>query len=178
MLLRDVRFRSLSRALAGGVIVVSALLVLPQASLAADMADIRKLIAEDRMFDAFRELMPLAQSGNAEAQYELAGFYQWGTVGAANFTKARQWYERAAKQGNVDAMIGLAIMNGYGQGGQVDRREAVKWLVIASTQQKILPADEAETIRRKRDQLAEGLSPQDMETILTETRNFTPKPEN
>ena len=177
MPLRDVRFRSVFRALAGGVIVASTLLALPQASLAADMADIRKLIAQDQMFDAFRELMPLAQSGNADAQYELAGFYHWGTVGPANFAKARQWYERSAKQGNVDAMIGLAIMNGYGQGGPVDRREAVKWLIIASTQQA-LPANEAETISRKRDQLAEGLSPRDMETILAESRGFVAKPEN
>jgi uncharacterized protein len=177
MPLRDVRFRSLFRALAGGAVIASVLLALAPASLAADMAEIRKLIAQDQMFDAFRELMPLAQSGNAEAQYELAGFYHWGTVGAANFTKARQWYERSAKQGNADAMIGLAVMNGAGQGGPVDRREAVKWLVIASTQQS-LPPDEAETVNRKRDEFAEGLSSQDMEKILAESRSFVPKPEN
>lgn len=157
------------------VLVVAEALFAPSA-LAADMADVHKAIAEQRLFDAFEDLLPLAQAGNAEAQYELAGFYHYGRVGAANFTKARMWYERSARQGNVDAMIGLAVMNGFGQGGKIDRRAAVKWLVIASTQP--IPAELARKIADKRDELAAELSPDEMNAVLAEARNFVPQPEH
>ena len=39
------------------------------------------------MFDAFQDLSDLAETGDPVAQYELAGFYHWGRVGAAEFTK-------------------------------------------------------------------------------------------
>ncbi|MDY0885862.1 hypothetical protein ACFPL7_04620 [Dongia soli] len=159
-----------------GFLFFAGVLVLPQAVRAADMADVRKAIAEQRLFDAFEDLLPLAKAGNAEAQYELAGFYHYGRVGAADFTKARMWYERSANQGNVDAMIGLAVMNGFGQGGKIDRREAVKWLIIASNQQ--LPADEATKVAEKRDELAAELSADEMNTILAEARSFVPRQEH
>lgn len=140
------------------------------------MADVEKAIADQHYWDAFQDLMPLAEAGNAQAQYELAGFYHWGRVGAANFDKARKWYDRSARQGNVDAMVGLAIMNATGQGGPVDRQAAVKWLVIASSQR--LPADSAAKIAATRDELAQGIPPKDMETILAEARSFAPTPEH
>jgi TPR repeat protein len=148
----------------------------PHPAVAADMVDVRKAIAEQRLFDAFEDLLPLAKEGNAEAQYELAGFYHYGRVGAADFTKARMWYQRSANQGNVDAMIGLAVMNGFGQGGKIDRREAVKWLVIAGNQQ--IPADEAAKVAEKRDELAAELSPDEMNTVLAEARSFVPRQEH
>lgn len=148
----------------------------PQPARADGMADVHKAIGEDRMFDAFRELLDLAKAGNPEAQYELGGFYHWGRVGAADFTKARTWYQRSANQGNPDAMIGLAVMNGYGQGGPVDRKTAVKWLMIASNSQSLSP-DAAATITKKRDELAEDLSPADLATATADAKAFQAKPE-
>lgn len=158
------------------IMLVAALAQAPHA-LAADMAEVHKAIDEDRLFDAFRDLLDLAKQGNPEAQYELAGFYHWGRVGAANFTKARDWYQRSANQGNVDAMIGLAVMNGYGQGGPVDKRAAVKWLMIASNSQK-LPPDTATKVAAKRDELEQDLSPADLSAVTAEAHAFQPKPEN
>jgi hypothetical protein len=147
------------------------------AAKAADMTDVHKEIDSGRLFDAFRDLTDLAKQGNAEAQYELGGFYHWGRVGAANFPKARDWYQRSANQGNVDAMIGLAVMNGYGQGGPVDKRTAVKWLTIASDTRQ-LPPDAVAKIAEKRDELADDLSPADLSAITAEAKAFKPKPEN
>jgi hypothetical protein len=73
-------------------------------------------------------------------------------------------------------MIGLAVMNGFGQGGKIDRREAVKWLVIAGNQQ--IPADEAAKVAEKRDELAAELSPDEMNTVLAEARSFVPRQEH
>ena len=174
---RRFRPRFGARPLLSMIVVAIALFGLSPAVLAADMAEVHKAINEDRLFDAFRELADLAKEGNPEAQYELAGFYHWGRVGAANFPKARDWYQRSANQGNVDAMIGLAVMNGYGQGGPVDKRTAVKWLMIASDSQKLSQGDAAK-IAQKRDQLAQDLSPADLATATAEAHAFQPKLEN
>jgi TPR repeat protein len=139
------------------------------------MEDVRKAIADKRMFDAFQDLLELAQTGDPVAQYELGGFYHWGNVGPIDFAKARTWYERAAKQGNADAMLGLAVIYGAGQGVQQDKAASYRWLVLASGQH-LLPQDAAR-IAAARDDLAKHLTPEQIENALAEARSFTPRPE-
>lgn len=142
---------------------------------AATMEDVRKALADKRLFDAFQDLKELAEAGNAEAQYELGGFYHWGKVTAADFTKARTWYERAARQGNVDAMLGLAVIYGHGQGVPQDKAVSYRWLVLASSQH--LAPEDAARIASARDDLAQHLTAQQIEAALAEARSFVPKPE-
>jgi hypothetical protein len=142
---------------------------------AATMEDVRAALADKRLFDAFQDLKELAEAGNAEAQYELGGFYHWGKVTAADFTKARTWYERAARQGNVDAMLGLAVIYGHGQGVPQDKAVSYRWLVLASSQH--LAPDDAARIASARDDLAQYLTAQQIEAALAEARSFVPKPE-
>jgi TPR repeat protein len=165
----------LSRILAPffGVLILLGSLATPV--LAATMDDVRAAMAEKRMFDAFQDLLELAPEGDPFAQYELAGFYHWGRVGPTDFTKARTWYERSAKQGNVDAMLGLAVIYGHGQGVTQDKSAAYRWLVLASSQH--LDPEEAARIAAARDDLAQHLTPQQIEAALAEARSFVPKPE-
>lgn len=142
---------------------------------AVTMEDVRTALLEKRSFDAFQYLLQLAEAGNAEAQYELGGFYHWGRIAAADFTKARTWYERAAKQGNVDAMLGLAVIYGHGQGVPQDKAISYRWLVLASSQQ--LAPEEAARIASARDDLATHLTAQQIEAALAEARSFVPTPE-
>jgi TPR repeat protein len=142
---------------------------------AVTMEDVRKAIAEKRSFDAFEYLMELAEAGNAEAQYELGGFYHWGRISAADFTKARQWYERAARQGNADAMLGLAVIYGHGQGVPQNRAASYRWLVLASSQH--LAPEDAARVASARDDLAKYLTAEQIEAALAEARSFVPKPE-
>ncbi len=157
--------------LAGGV---TPLWMAPPA-LAATMEDVRKALAEKRMFDAFQDLHELAQTGDPLAQYELGGFYHWGKIAAADFAKARTWYERAAKQGNADAMLGLAVIYGAGQGVAQDKAASYRWLVLASSQH--LPPEDAARIASARDDLAQDLTPEQIEAALAEARSFVPRPE-
>lgn len=143
---------------------------------AATMEDVRKAMAEKRMFDAFQDLLELAPTGDPAAQYELGGFYHWGLVGSTDFTKARMWYERAARQGNTDAMLGLAVLHGAGQGVPQDKAASYRWLVLASTQQQ-LPPEDAARIASARDDLAKQLTPEQIEAALAEARSFAPQPE-
>lgn len=160
-------------------VALAALMACAQSSTTAagDMAEVHKALAEDRLFDAFRELLDLAKEGNPEAQYELAGFYHYGRVGAANFPKARDWYQRAANQGNVDAMIGLAVMNGKGLGAPADKKTADKWLIIAGNSQKLSP-DAAAKVASARADLEQDLTPAEITAATAEAQSFVPKPEH
>jgi len=143
----------------------------------ATMAEVRQQMAAGQAFDAFLNLRPLAQKGDAEAQYELGYFYHMGLVGAADFTKARAWYLRSANQGNADAMLQLAKMNGLGQGGPVDKKEAVKWLIIAGNSGK-LTADVAAKADQTRAQLADELDAADLAAATDAAKAFQPKLES
>jgi TPR repeat protein len=157
--------------LAGGV----APLWLAAPAHAATMEDVRRAMAEKRMFDAFQDLLELAPTGDPAAQYELGGFYHWGMVGSTDFTKARMWYERAARQGNADAMLGLAVLYGAGQGVPQDKAAAYRWLVLASSVD--MPPEDAARIASARDDLAKQLAPEQIEAALAEARSFAPQPE-
>ena len=96
------------------------------------MATVKKMVAEDRNFEALTTLIPMAQGGDPQAQYELAGFYHYGYVGANDFAKALKWYRASARQGYADSMVGLSVMYLGGQGVAKDRREAFVWLNLAA----------------------------------------------
>jgi hypothetical protein len=173
MLLRPLGSIPQRRHLACLLVAGSITIALPVAAQAADMKDVHQAIDQGHLFDAFLDLLPLAKQGNPEAQFELAGFYHWGRVGAADFTKARDWYQRSANQGNTDAMIGLAIMNAAGSGGPVDKRTAAKWLITADSLHKLQPS-----VAEWRDQLVDTLTPEETAAVTAEAKAFKPKLEN
>ena len=93
--------------------------------------DFDYIAGEDILADvhgAYLKLKEMAPEGDAEAQYKLGGYYQYGWASPANFKLAREWYNRAAAQGHPDAMLGLAIMDTQGQGGPADTKAAFTWL--------------------------------------------------
>jgi TPR repeat protein len=57
---------------------------------------------------AFPKLLPVAESGNAEAQCMIGMLYQMGRGVEADNSKAIFWYERSAKQGYSVANNNLA----------------------------------------------------------------------
>lgn len=144
-------------------------------AFAVTMEDVRKAIAEKRSFDAFQDLQDLAPAGDPVAQFTLGDMYRWGDVGPANFEKALYWYTRSAKQGNVDAMLGLAGMYGHGQGVTQDKAAAYRWLVLASSQH--LDEKSAAIVAGARDDLGKHLTAGQIEAALAEARSFAPKPE-
>jgi TPR repeat protein len=83
-------------------------------------------------FRALSELKPEAEAGNPLAQVQVAGIYQYGLVGAANYAEAIKWYKKAAAVGNADALLGLGVMYNLGQGVPQDKVESVKWLTLAA----------------------------------------------
>lgn len=71
---------------------------------------------------------PLAQKGDADAQFNLGQAYRLGRGVPTNLAAAKTWFERAAAQGHVDAEATLGLLlfeNG-------DQAEALKWLKQAA----------------------------------------------
>ncbi len=70
---------------------------------------------------------PLAEQGNAEAQYKLGVAYDNGEGVRQNDKEAVLWYRRAADQGFAKAQNSLGLAYFKGRGVPQNYAEAVKW---------------------------------------------------
>ena len=83
---------------------------------------------------AIRELRPLAEQGNAEAQYGLGVMYEHGQGVPQDDAEAVKWYRKAAEQGEANAQFILGNMYDDGRGVTQDYAEALKWYRKAAEQ--------------------------------------------
>jgi TPR repeat protein len=84
---------------------------------------------------ALRELRPLAEAGDARAQYYLGTMYNHGHGVARDPQAAAGWYEKAARQGHVDAPFTLGFLLYYGAAGlEANPAAAAPWLDLAAQQ--------------------------------------------
>ena len=83
---------------------------------------------------ALQEWRPLAEQGNAGAQFNLGFMYRNGYGVPQDDTEAMSWYRLAAEQGHVGAQFNLAFMFKNGLGVPQDFAEAVKWYRLAAEQ--------------------------------------------
>jgi hypothetical protein len=68
-----------------------------------------------------------AEQGNASAQNNLGGMYEFGDGVTQDYAEAVKWYRKAAEQGNANAHYNLGTMYESGDGVTQDYAEAVKW---------------------------------------------------
>lgn len=78
--------------------------------------------------EAIRQWRPLADRGDADAQYNLAQAYFLGRGVPQNMTLAEQWYQRAARQGHEEAEANYGLL--LFQNGR--RREALPYVERAA----------------------------------------------
>jgi len=83
---------------------------------------------------ALRLYRPLAEQGNASAQFEIGRMYFNGHGVPQNFAEALKWHRLAADQGNVKAQVALGIMYYIGQSVRRNLEEARKWFRLAADQ--------------------------------------------
>ncbi len=77
---------------------------------------------------------PLADGGNAEAQYRLGILYAEGKGVAPNDAEAAVWFERAAERGNAAAQYNLGVSYSEAIGVRKDNAAAAKWFRRAADQ--------------------------------------------
>lgn len=82
--------------------------------------------------EKYKELLPMAVSGNAEAQYDVGEMLERGRGVNKDLAEAFKWYLKSAEQGNTKGAFrsGLAYLKGNGV--RKDNESALKWLQLAS----------------------------------------------
>ncbi|MCS2611057.1 tetratricopeptide repeat protein [Halomonas dongshanensis] len=86
---------------------------------------------------ALEELRPLAEQGNAEAQYTLGFMYNRGRGVRSNGVEALEWWHRAAEQNHAGALYKIGdvyhnSMNDAFWGIERSREEASEWYILAA----------------------------------------------
>ena len=81
---------------------------------------------------AAKEWRPLAEEGDANAQFNLGLLYLDGHGVPQSYAEATTWFRRAAEQDYTQAQHNLGAMYGTGQGVKRDYVQAYKWLNICA----------------------------------------------
>ena len=82
----------------------------------------------------YKLIRPLADNGNATAQFELGTMYYYGEGVTKDDAEAVKWYRKAAEQGHAGGQsnLGFIYENGYGVTKNVE--EALEWYRKAAEQ--------------------------------------------
>jgi TPR repeat protein len=81
---------------------------------------------------ALVEWRPLADSGDAAAQFNVGMMYARGDGVPEDFAEAARWFRLASEQGQTDAQARLGGMYARGIGLEKDYLEAARWLTMAA----------------------------------------------
>lgn len=95
---------------------------------------------------AMTEFRPLAEQGNASAQYNLGQIYRQGEGVLQDDAEAVKWYRLAAEKGDADAQNNLGIMYFLGLGVMQDYKEAEKWYHLSAVAAANASSEKLETI--------------------------------
>ena len=117
---------------------------------------------------ALREWRPLAEQGDASAQFSLGLSYENGDGVPRDYAKARQWYEKAAAQGDAKAQLYLGLQSAFGQGEPVDLVQAHMWYSLAARNGHAGAAV-------YRDELARQMTPAQIAEAHKRAREWKPK---
>jgi hypothetical protein len=77
--------------------------------------------------EKFKEALPLANSGNTEAQYDVGEMYERGRGVNRNMKQAFHWYLKAAEQGNTKGAFRTGLCYLKGEGVAKNLEKALKW---------------------------------------------------
>jgi TPR repeat protein len=83
---------------------------------------------------ALRGLSPLAESGDARAQFDIGFMHAYGWGVPRNPAEALIWYRKAADQGLPVAQHFLGLAYANGEGVRPDRAEAARWFGRSAAQ--------------------------------------------
>lgn len=116
---------------------------------------------------ALRLLRPLAERGNADAQFNLGFMYDLGKGVPRSEVEAARLYRLAAEQGLVDAQWHLGFMYANGQGVPQDYVLAHMWLNLAAAQNMAFAAG-------GRDRVAVDMTPDQIAEAQRLAREWRP----
>ena len=81
-------------------------------------------------YTPMQKLMRKANTGDAEAQFELARRYDTGNGVKKSYSEAAKWYRMAAERGNEKAQHSLSSCYAFGWGVEKDENASIHWRVM------------------------------------------------
>jgi len=84
---------------------------------------------------AIRAWLPMAESGNAEAQNNIGYMYEGGLGVPQNYLMAMNWYRQAADSGLAEAQHNMGMLYHHGYGVAENFTEAFRWFEMAADQE-------------------------------------------
>ena len=124
--------------------------------------------------EAAKAWRPLAERGDAMAQFNLGLLHETGRGVAEDFAQSAAWYERAALQGLTQAQFNLALHHQTGRGVEKDGAEALYWLEVAAQHGEGAEQEQAADAAA---QLAAILLAEDVDNARARAGEFAPHPE-
>jgi len=112
-------------------IFVSSILLSAGLSAAADLTSAKHAYEQKDYAIAFKELTPLAEQGNADAQFLLGKMYWMGQGVLKDGAQAMKWLKASATQGNADAQF---YVGSYYLLPHRDIAEGLRWLRLSAEQ--------------------------------------------
>ncbi len=113
------------------LVCVSSIQLCAGLSAGADLASARQAYEKKDYAAAFKELKPLAEQGNADAQLLLGKMYMKGDGVLKDPDQAMKWFKASGAQGNADAQFFVGSMYLM---PRKDFGEGVKWLRLSAEQ--------------------------------------------
>jgi len=120
------------RATGRNVTWVTGMMLLGAGCIWADTAAGTEAFRNKNYSKAFREWKAAAESGQAEAQFDLGVLYAQGLGVERDLMEAMRWYRQAAEQGNAAAQFALGQMYSRGWGTPRDEVDALRWFQMAN----------------------------------------------
>lgn len=108
-------------------VLVLSLLLFPAVAFANQLTDGQTAYLNKDFQTSLKLLQPLADQGNAEAQYWVGNMYFSGESVTKDFVEGVKWYRKAAEQGFAPAQGILGSAYEHGWGTKIDYAEALKW---------------------------------------------------
>jgi len=117
-----------------GVAAVTLAAALAASAIAGPLEDGMEAYRTKEYAKAVESWRPLAEKGDAAAQYRLGMLYAEGKGVEQNDATAFMWMRRAAEQGNAEAQYDVGASYIGGLGVEKNPQEAAKWFLRAANQ--------------------------------------------
>jgi uncharacterized protein YgiM (DUF1202 family) len=102
-------------------------------AIANDLEDAVEAMRSGDFAEAYCIMRPLAESGDADAQYNIGWMYLNGYGLRVNDSLALEWWQQASEQGHSDASFSIGMLYSLGEGEvSKDSDEAIDYYLIAA----------------------------------------------
>jgi hypothetical protein len=118
---------------------------------------------------------PLAEQGDAQAQFNLGLRYDRGRGVPQDDAEAAKWYREAAEQGDATAQVNLGAMYAKGRGVPQDYVQAHMWFNLTAA--RFSEKDLREKAVAARDRVAAKMTPEKIAEAQALATNWKPKGE-